>query len=683
MTEEKLFDSIKKSLEKCSEKLEQINFYLQFLANNKDKIISLIQNQNPSFIEKQPDDFFSHLSEYITKISSAQRELNDIIVNFTEKDIENEYYVNFLKKDFVNYNWDSIYLINNFYYERAKLFDAFRDPLKPDDFQVINMYRDLINSLSHKTSSFNILINKVSSILIFKKTKHIKNNIVLIGANGSGKSTFARSLKGKLSDSFAIISAQHLLTYNNPFSYPIKEDLIKKVQDFQKNDKLGKDDNFFNFISNDFQNLILALFKSKIEAQKNFYESNGSNKEGNNLDKAINIWNSLIKNRKLCNTDSYVLEVKFENETYPLNNLSDGEKAILYYVGHVLLAAPHSYIIIDEPENHLHLSICNKMWDLLEQERCDCKFVYITHNINFAIARNNKTILWNKSFIPPFDWKFEEIKTSNNTIPTELMLEVCGCLRKIIFCEGDDRNSLDYKIYSRIFKEYDVIPILGHDNVIQYCKTLYNSFSINGIKAYGIIDQDHWSDEEIKAFNAKNIMVLPCNEIENFICYLDVLEKISTLVGCNKTHLQNFKKAFFKEVSENKENQALKFAQEKINNYIKSHLCTACRNLDDLLDDFEKSMTKDIIKEYYNSHLAKIDSLLNERDYQSLIKIVNLKKCLTNNLVEKCIVNDYENRFINLLDTNKDFYDFLQKKCEQTLISQLPETERNSFRNNS
>ena len=37
--------------------------------------------------------------------------------------------------------------------------------------------------------------------------------------------------------------------------------------------------------------------------------------------------------------------------------MSDGERAIFYFIGEVLCAKENSLIIIDEPENHLHKSI--------------------------------------------------------------------------------------------------------------------------------------------------------------------------------------------------------------------------------------------------------------------------------------------------------------------------------------
>lgn len=41
----------------------------------------------------------------------------------------------------------------------------------------------------------------------------------------------------------------------------------------------------------------------------------------------------------------------------------------------------------------LILALCNLIWDKLEGERKDCTFVYLTHNVNFAVSRINAEII--------------------------------------------------------------------------------------------------------------------------------------------------------------------------------------------------------------------------------------------------------------------------------------------------
>ena len=145
------------------------------------------------------------------------------------------------------------------------------------------------------------------------------------------------------------------------------------------------------------------------------------------LSKTIELWNKIIEHRSLINSRTGLFVTGQNIKPYDFNQLSDGEKAVFYYIGHVLLAPHNSYIIVDEPENHLHLTICNKLWDELEKNRPDCKFIYLTHNLNFATTRSDSTILWNKKFIPPNDWDFE-ILPEDEIIPEILIMEMTSFL---------------------------------------------------------------------------------------------------------------------------------------------------------------------------------------------------------------------------------------------------------------
>nr|WP_242785723.1 AAA family ATPase [Bacillus cereus] len=192
------------------------------------------------------------------------------------------------------------------------------------------------------------------------------------------------------------MSAQHLLIFNPPNNIKLGEKSREVVSDFQKYDKLGSDYDLVELFKSDFSNLVLALFEEKNERQRLYYEEKEERTESI-LDRTIKIWESLITHRQIVHNEEHSLEVKtHDGETYLFNQLSDGEKAIFYYIAHVLLAEEHSYILIDEPENHLHLSICIKLWDILEQVRFDCKFIYITHNLDFAVSRNEKNFYGTK-----------------------------------------------------------------------------------------------------------------------------------------------------------------------------------------------------------------------------------------------------------------------------------------------
>ena len=94
------------------------------------------------------------------------------------------------------------------------------------------------------------------------------------------------------------------------------------------------------------------------------------------------------------------------NTPYPAHQMSDGEKVTLYLIDHILQAPKSGFIIIDEPEMYLHKTILKKLWDILESERQDCIFIYLTHDLDFATSRTAKKV-WIKNLNYPDNWEIE------------------------------------------------------------------------------------------------------------------------------------------------------------------------------------------------------------------------------------------------------------------------------------
>lgn len=75
-----------------------------------------------------------------------------------------------------------------------------------------------------------------------------------------------------------------------------------------------------------------------------------------------------------------------------------------------------------------------ELWDGIERARTDCRFVYISHDIDFITSRNNCTKFWIKSFSYPDQREIEKI--DNDNVPEELILKIIGSKKeKILFVE--------------------------------------------------------------------------------------------------------------------------------------------------------------------------------------------------------------------------------------------------------
>jgi ABC-type dipeptide/oligopeptide/nickel transport system ATPase component len=275
----------------------------------------------------------------------------------------------------------------------------------------------------------------------FEKIGNFNSNIVLVGANGSGKTSISEKLKEYLNNNGVFISAQRILLL--PLFETVSNPVVtaSKLKKEQTRTKTYKDQDQFRYISSEFEIVLKHLLAENIAVGNSYRkEAFEKVKNGNkidepkktNLDLAFEIWNSLIEHRYLDCEDGINIKtfIKGEATSYPSIQMSDGEKVLLYLISQILLAPQNGFIVIDEPEMYLHKTILKKLWDELESRRSDCLFIYLTHDLDFATSRNTAKKIWIKSYTYPDFWEMEQIQT--NEIPEALLLEVLGS-RKIYF----------------------------------------------------------------------------------------------------------------------------------------------------------------------------------------------------------------------------------------------------------
>lgn len=638
---------------KLKQYIINVREFYDYINDHRLHLASAINRVRNGVNQGHFNGFYNKINYRIDQLLEATDKLDEIIGKLADEEIETQF-ESFLSKEILSVNWRDYSLFSEYNIQTLR---SYLDNYTIEITQFGEEYHGLLDTITRiiREGPFLVeqLIDKVASIDIFNEIQGLDQNIVMIGANGSGKSRFARALEGKIASGISIISAQKLLIYDNPNNININTRMVEEVKAFQKKPKLASEQDFVRSLTRDLQNLLIALLEEKLDKATDYYETN--EKQASLLDKTIKIWQDLISHRKIIQLGKYEIIIETpDGVRYDFNELSDGEKAIFYFIGHVLLAEENSYILIDEPENHLHLSICNTLWDRLELVRTDCKFIYITHDLDFAVSRENKTLLWNKNYTPPFKWDFEVVH-GDSTIPEILMLEIMGNRKNVLFCEGDQRNSLDYKIYSKLFKGLNVIPVMGHEEVIKYCTAFNSNRELSSLTAYGIIDGDVWTVEEIGSLYDKNIYVLPFNEIENAICQLEIIESISEKVGTTPAQIDRFKEDFFENIKKQKEKISVEYAKDRINNFLKRNLFKESKDIEELKSEVSMALDQQKTEGFYSDMKSRIDEDIDKKDYESLLKYVNVKKILTNFLANKHIVNDFETRFVYLLGTDNEF----------------------------
>lgn len=114
---------------------------------------------------------------------------------------------------------------------------------------------------------------------------------------------------------------------------------------------------------------------------------------------------------------------------------------------------------------------------MIEIERTDCSFIYLTHNIDFAFSRQDAQKNWIKE-LDGTQWDYE-ILQNDSEIPEQIYYEILGSRKPVLFIEGG-KSSLDYQIFQQVFNQKGMIAnskitnLLGLNNPDVYKKLVIN-----------------------------------------------------------------------------------------------------------------------------------------------------------------------------------------------------------------
>ena len=365
------------------------------------------------------------------------------------------------------------------------------------------------------------------------------NAVIIIGANGSGKSKLGAWMETHDYEGIHRIGAQRNLNFAenlNLKSYSEAEMLVfygaaEKFLQSKKVQRWNRGNDLTTTLLNDFENVLAALLALKGNEQDYFVQQcKEAEQHGKQhpkspetvVDKLKNVWNSIYPQRRLEVEDSkFFAEFDSANgvQRYSANQMSDGERAVLYLAAQVLCVPHGKTLIVDEPEVHLHKSIMNTLWRNLESLRTDCLFIYITHDTQFASMHTASDKYWIRSY-DGTNWDIEKIQ--NTGLPEQLKLEILGNRKDVLFVEGNE-GSFDVALYSSIYPDYYIIPCGSCSQVISRTKAFRNSEELHHCKVFGIIDRDYRSEHEIESYKQDDIYTLGVAEVENLFITSEVL----------------------------------------------------------------------------------------------------------------------------------------------------------------
>jgi energy-coupling factor transporter ATP-binding protein EcfA2 len=351
--------------------------------------------------------------------------------------------------------------------------------------------------------------------------------VVVIGPNGSGKTRQTR-----------LLSAAAPVEFINALrNTRVSPDLPAMGVDAARSNFTGQKNNSKNQhweLSNEFDSMLSQLLAQQSMAAMDFaqrYKKDPGNPgilEDTPLTRVEDLWSRVFPGRALIWRDwkPVIVSHTSGNEvSYSGNQMSDGEKAALYLAGRVFSTDP-GILVVDEPETHFHSLLAVRLWNALEESRPDVRFVYVTHDLTFALSRRDTRFVLAS---PTAGLRTIELEGELPHDVTEALLGSASLsfyASRVVFCEGE-MTSLDTQIYSAWFDGPDtVIRAIGPcERVLRCVDAVANSGIATGLSCVGIIDRDYYPEEFLTSLPF-GIFVLGVHEVECLFCLPDLVAAV-------------------------------------------------------------------------------------------------------------------------------------------------------------
>lgn len=460
-------------------------------------------------------------------------------------------------------------------------------------------------------------------------------SLIIIGANGAGKSRFGDDIAQHCANKVFNVSALKALFINPEKEQPTGSCITGLYNELQSKIAYKTE-----HIDTEFERLIFLLVYEEFTNVINYKNNDSRGKlPRTKLDRVQRLWESIFPQNKMLRTAGN-LSIQGGNDSHPYSpmRLSDGEKAVFYLLAAALYAQPEAIIMVQDPEMFLHHSIMKSVWDTVEGIRPDCTFIYLTHDLEFAASRSDSTCIWVKSFdAENRKWDYEILR-SPDELPEDVYLDLLGSRKPILFIEGTDNRSIDVRIYTLLYPEYTIKPLGGCSKVIETTRTFNDLKSFHHIESHGIVDRDRRTNKEVESLRIRNIAVPDVAEIENLLLIEPVVRLVARRMGLNENNAfdtvrTNIINMFAGEL----DTQALLHTRHRTKREIECFIDRRSADID-AYEEHIRNLTADCNpRQLYGELRQKFLTYVRERRYNKILRVYNQKSMLPNcGIVQLC-----------------------------------------------
>lgn len=452
-------------------------------------------------------------------------------------------------------------------------------------------------------------------------------HLIVVGANGSGKSRFATAVADTLGKRAFRTSALTALYGGVDDPAPNSIDGMYRVL-------IGRSPILRDDLHGQFDRLVALLLDE--ETRRMFAAKYGMGKAQGGptpLERLATAWEDIFPGNKVLLAGGQMMFTTGAGvDTFRAPRLSDGEKAVIYHLGTALLAPPDSVMVVDAPEMFLHPASMGVVWEAVERMRPSGKLVYVTHNLEFASGhaqRPDTAVVWVKAYDAVGGTFTYELLPSQAALSDDIYAALMGSRKPVMFIEGDGVNSIDAKLYPLIFKDYNVRSLGSCNRVIEATRTFNDLSALHNLEAVGIVDRDRRNDYEVDYLRRRKVLVPEVAEIENLLMLEPVIKAVAMRHRKNPDKVfSRVRKSLIAMFSREKTRQALQHTRHRVKVDAEHMIDRRFSDISSLERHLAALVRSINPRGFYESTLAHFNRLIDGGDYAGILKVFNYKAML-------------------------------------------------------
>lgn len=177
-----------------------------------------------------------------------------------------------------------------------------------------------------------------------------------------------------------------------------------------------------------------------------------------------------------------------------------------------------------------------------------------------------------------------------------------------------------------MFENYTITPVETCKDVMNFTRA-FNKIPNTVAKAYGIIDRDFRSEDQLEKLQQQNVFSYDVAEIENLFLLPDIIVGFAKYKQ-EQCDIEEIKTRILIKFEQDKQAQISQYVSSAINAYFKSSHISVGNKKEEVEQNFQKFISEVDINKLFNERESCINGVIANKEYERAIMLYNNKGLL-------------------------------------------------------